>query len=127
MDQGKYSRFRRRSGPEGAASGIEFIIGIPGNERQVFRSFIGNEKIEDLLVNYWELFSQRFICLLQDFDASCVPDEKSLAAYIKKQAATMPELEVKAKLFEMAHVLSMYLWGRRLSEGGNRVYLLDTI
>ena len=35
----------------------------------------------------------------------------------------MPELEVKAKLFEMAHVLSMYLWGRRLSEGGNMVYL----
>ena len=36
-----------RAFQEGAASGIEFIIGIPNNETQVIRSFLGNQNYED--------------------------------------------------------------------------------
>ena len=108
---------------KGAASGIEFIIGIPKNEVQVFQSFIGKEKLEEVVVNYWDALAEKLTALLHDFDNSYVPDTRTLEAYVKEQAATEPELEVKAKLYEMGYVLSMYLCGKKLAEGGSKVHL----
>lgn len=34
----------------GAASGIEFIIGIPSNERHIYKSLVGEKKIRRLHV-----------------------------------------------------------------------------
>ena len=109
---------------KGAASGIEFIIGIPSNETQVFKSFVGDKKFGEALKDYWDIMSQKITGLLHDFDASYVPDAKTLTAYIKEQAATRPELEVKSQLYEIGYALSMFLCGKRLAEGGNTVYLL---
>ena len=108
---------------KGAASGIEFIIGIPNNERQVFQSFIGREKVEEVLVTYWDFTAKVITDLLHDFDDSYAPDTQTLNDYVKELSATESELEVKMKLYEMGYVLSMYLCGKRLAESGSKVHL----
>ena len=47
-----------RAYQEGAASGIDFIFGIPNDERLVFRSYIGNEKYDSRISEKARLFEQ---------------------------------------------------------------------
>ena len=102
---------------DGAACGIEFIIGIPSNERQIYKSLVGEKKYED------------FICkelddMLGYFDKIYPAEAKAMRAYIDDQAATMPELEAKAKMYEQIYTVSTYRCAQKLVEGGNKVRLL---
>ena len=75
---------------EGAASGIEFIFGIPSNEMQAFRSLIGNQKYTD------GIFAA--VTEMENYmDASTAG---AVRAYIEAQTASSNELEAKSKLVE---------------------------
>ena len=103
-----------RAWQEGAASDIGFIIGIPGNEMQVYRSFIGNQKYTD------EIFAA--ITEMRD----CMDDSAAgaLQAYMEAQTAASSELEAKSKLVEQWLALHLYRSAAALSEGGNQVRLM---
>ena len=102
---------------EGKASDIEFIIGIPSNERQVYKSFVGDKKYEDFIakeLNYILLY----------LDAVYPAGAKAVRDYIAEQMTTIPELEVKSKVYEQFNALITYLCAQKLAEGGNKVRLL---
>ena len=102
----------------GAADHVEFLIGIASNERQIYKSFVGNQKYEVLV-------DKEMNEILRILDAASVPAAQAVRAYIRDQAASMPEVEVKAKVVEQCAALCSYLSAKKLSEGGSRVYLLS--
>ena len=95
----------------GTASGIEFIFGIPSNERQVLRSFIGDR-------NYGVLLSAAIADMQGD-----TPDSAT-GTYIQAQAASPDGLEAKSRLLEQWNALGIYRAAAKLAEGGNRVRLM---
>ena len=64
----------------GAADGIEFIIGIPSNEGHVYKSFIGEESYEEILS---ENIEETLSSYLDAATASAV------RSYIENQAQNM--------------------------------------
>ena len=98
----------------GSATCGEFIIGIPSNEQQIFKSFIGAKKYEDYILGR----TDDIISCLDDATANAVN------ACIEKQTATVPEIEAKAKFCEQWNALCMYYGAKKLSAGGSKVYLL---
>ena len=102
---------------DGAASGIEFIIGIPSNERQIYKSLVGEKKYEDFI-------SKELDDILRFLDNNYPDKAKAVRDYIEEQAAMMPELEAKAKMYEQFYTVSTYRCAQKLTEGGNKVYLL---
>ena len=102
----------------GAADHVEFLIGIASNERQIYKSFVGKQKYEDLV-------DKEMNEILRILDVASVPAAQAVRAYICKQAASMPEVEVKAKAIEQCSTLCSYISAKKLSEGGNKVYLLS--
>ena len=103
-----------RAFKEGAASGIEFIIGIPSHVAQVYRSLIGDQ-------NYiYTVFSAvaEMQDLMDDSNAGAV------RAYIEAQTASSSELEAKSRLVEQWLALHIYRSAVRLSRGGNQVHLM---
>ena len=103
-----------RAFQEGAASGIEFIIGIPNNETQVIRSFLGNQNYEDTV--------SIAMAGLQNYMSAVITDE--VKAYIDEQTASSSELEAHSKLIEQILALYIYRTAVKLSEGGNQVHLM---
>ena len=103
-----------RAYKDGAASGIEFVIGIPSREMQVFRSFIGEE-------NYEELISLA-LSEMQKYTDTAIAG--AIQEYIETQTALSGELEAKSKLVEQWNALCIYRTAVKLSEGGNKVYLM---
>ena len=103
---------------DGVASNIEFIIGISSNERQVYKSIVGNEKYEDFI-------STEVDSILRYLDKNYPTEANDFRAYIDEQSATMPALEAKAKAYEQFYTLSTYRCALKLSEGGNKVHLLS--
>lgn len=101
----------------GAADRIEFLIGVAKNERQVYKSVVGNQ-------NYEEFVSNELNAILRYLDVASVQDAQAIRTYIREQAETMPEVEAKAKVVEECSALGVYLSAKKLSEGGNKVYLL---
>ena len=99
----------------GAADGIEFIIGIPSNEGHVYKSFIGEE-------NYEEIISENIEETLSSYlDADTAAAVRN---YIENQAKNMTKLEAQGKFFEQWNALSMYLSAMQLAAGGNKVHLM---
>lgn len=99
----------------GAADGIEFIIGIPSNEGHVYKSFIGEE-------NYEESISENIEETLSFYlDAATAAAVRN---YIENQSKNMTELEAKGKFFEQWSALSIYRSAMQLSAGGNKVHLM---
>ena len=99
----------------GAADGIEFIIGIPSNEGHVYKSFIGEENYEEIMsANIEETLS----LYLDAATATAVRN------YIENQAKNTTALEAKEKFFEQWNTLAMYLSARQLVAGGNKVHLM---
>ena len=92
----------------------EFIIGIPSNERQIFKSFIGAKKYEDFILGR----TADIISYLDDATANAVN------AYIKEKTKTVPEIEAKAMFCEQWNALCMYYGARKLVAGGSKVHLL---
>ena len=99
---------------KGAASGIQFIIGIPSNERQIYRSTIGAQ-------NYEAFIEGSFDAIMRSLDEERA---KAVADYVQAQTASISELEAKAKVFEQMSALYMYRSALKLSAGGNMVHLL---
>ncbi len=98
----------------GAASGIEFIVGITRGETQVLRSSVGGKNYEDgvnAVVN--EIHGA--------LDGSIA---EAVQAYIEVQTAASSELEAKSKLFGQWLALSIYRVAAKLSQGGNKVHLM---
>ena len=99
---------------EGAASGVEFVIGIPRSEMQVLRSLIGDQNYIDGLfsaVNEMRRYMD---------DATA----KAVQTYLEAQTAASCELEAKSKLVEQWLALCIYRSAARLAAGGNKVRLL---
>jgi para-nitrobenzyl esterase len=98
----------------GAVSCGEFIFGIPSDERQIYKSFIGAKKYEEFILGR----TTEIISYLDDATADAAN------AYIKEQMATMPEVEAKAKFFEQWTALCVYYGANELAIGGSKVRLL---
>ena len=99
---------------DGAASGIEFIIGIPSNETQVFHSILGDK-------NYNDLVSVAVDDMQNYIDDSIA---NTIKEYLETQTALTNELEAKSKIVEQIISLGIYRSAAKLSEGGNKVYLM---
>lgn len=101
----------------GVAAGIDFIFGIPSNERHIYKSFVGSQ--------VYELFINKEMDLaLNYFDANEPAIAKVARDYIEKQSAKIPAVEAKAKLYEQFGSLYTYFSAKKLAEGGNKVYML---
>lgn len=62
--------------------------------------------------------------MLQFLDNNYPDKAKAVRDYIAEQAASMSELEAKAKTYEQFYTLSTYRCAQKLTEGGNKVRLL---
>ena len=103
-----------RAYQEGAASGIEFIIGIPSSETKAFRSLVGNQK-------YVDGISAAVADMQSSIDG---PAAKAVQAYMEAQAASSTELEVRSKLAEQWLALCVYRSAVNLARGGSPVHLM---
>ena len=101
----------------GAADHVEFIIGIASNERQIYKSFVGNQKYEGFV-------AKEMNEILRYLETVSVTDAQAVRDYVSEQEKTMPEVEAKAKVVEECSVVAAYFSAKKLSEGGNKVYLL---
>lgn len=99
----------------GAADGIEFIVGIPSNEGHVYKSFIGEENFEEIVSENIE----ETLSLYLDADTAA-----TVRNYIENQAKNMTKLEALGKFFEQWSALSMYISAMQLAAGGNKVHIL---
>ena len=99
---------------DGAVSDIEFIFGIPSNERQVFRSFVGERNYEDFVFGRVAEMQDRVDCSIA----------RKLQEHIEAQAASSSELEAKSELVEQLASLSIYRNAATLSEAGGKVHLM---
>ena len=98
----------------GAASGIDFIIGITSGEMQALRSSFGSK-------NYNAAVKAAVDILQNDLDVSIA---EVVRAYIEAQTASSSELEAKSKLVGQWIMLGIYRIAAMLSQSGNRVYLM---
>ena len=99
---------------DGAASGVEFIIGIPSHETRVFKSLVGDQKYRDGI-----------IAAVADMkNCMDVSTSNTVQAYIETQTASSTELEAKSKLVDQWLALCIYRIAVKLSEGGNKVHLV---
>lgn len=98
----------------GAASGIEFIVGITGGEMQVIRSSVGSRNYEDAV-------NAAVDNLQSNMDSSVA---SAVRAYLETQAAASSELEAKSKLVGQWIALGIYRVAAMLSQGGNKVHLM---
>lgn len=103
-----------RAFEDGAASGIEFIVGIPSQIAQVFKSFVGNQKTIDAV----------FAAMADMQNYMDDSTANTVRAYIEKQTAASSDLEAKSKLVDQWLALCLYRTAARLSGGGNHVRLL---
>lgn len=99
---------------DGAAAGIEFIIGIPSHIAQGFRSTVGDQ-------NYMDAVALAVAEMQALMDDSADDTEQ---AYGDGQTASSAGLDAKAKLIEQWHALCLYRNAAKLSEGGSRVRLM---
>ena len=98
----------------GAASGIEFIVGITGGEMQGIRSSVGSRNYEDAV-------NAAVDNLQSNMDSSVA---SAVRAYLEAQAAASSELEAKSKLVGQWIALGIYRVAAMLSQGGNKVHLM---
>jgi para-nitrobenzyl esterase len=99
---------------EGAASGVDFILGIPSNETQVYHSLYGDQ-------NYTDAIFGAVTDLEKYMDDSTA---QAVQTYLQTQTAAASELEAKSKLVEQWLALCLYRCAVRLAEGGNKVHLM---
>ena len=103
-----------RAFEDGAASGIEFIVGIPGQIAQVFKSFVGNQNYIDAVISA--------VADLQNYMDDSTPG--AVREYIETQTAASSDPEAKSKLVDQWLALCIYRTAARLSRGGNQVRLM---
>ena len=99
---------------EGRASGVDFILGIPGREMHVMRSVIGDR-------NYEELISAVVADIQQYADGAAA---EAVQEYIKSQTAAAGETDAKTKIAEQWNALGIYRTALKLSQGVNNVHVM---
>jgi para-nitrobenzyl esterase len=99
---------------DGAASGIEFVIGIPGNQAMVFRSLVGNRKYEDAL-------SATVAEIRETMEGSPFSAKQEETGV---QAASSSGRDEKSKLVEQGLTLTIYRTAVKLTKGGNTVHMI---
>ena len=98
----------------GAASCIEFIVGITGGGMQAYRSSVGGRNYEDA-VN----------AAVDDMQGYMDPSiTGAVRAYIEARTAASSELEAKSKLAAQYIALGVYRVAAKLSQGGSKVRLM---
>lgn len=102
---------------QGAASGIEFIIGIANDEMQIYKSFVGEQKYEGFI-------TEELASILTYLDTVHPAGVQAVKDYIEKQTALSSALEAKAKVVEQFYALGTYQYALKLAESGNKVHLL---
>lgn len=103
-----------RAYQEGAASGIEFIIGITNSETKVFRSFVGGPNYENAIPAAADDIEK-----YMDYSLKIAVQE-----YIEAQTASSSALEARTKLIEQWLSLTIYRCAVRLAQGGDKVHLM---
>ena len=98
----------------GAASGIEFIVGITGGEMQVIRSSVGSKNYEDAV--------NAAVDNLQGYLDGSIAGE--VWDYIETQTSASSEIEAKSKLVGQWIALGVYRVAAKLSQGGNKVHMM---
>lgn len=96
-----------------ADKNIEVIIGIPFNENQTYKSFVG----EKLYEKFIKARLEEILLYLDEKNTQAVRN------YIKSQT-DIPEIEAKSKVCEQWAALCMYTNAMQLAEAGNKVRLL---
>ena len=99
---------------DGDALDIDFVIGFSGNEMQVSRASIGEQRFE------------AFMNAAVDDMQSYLDDSVAAAVqtYIRTQTDLSTALEAKSKLIEQWNALCIYRAAVKLASGGNKVHLL---
>ncbi len=103
-----------RAFQEGAASDIEFIIGIPSKEMPVFRSFVGNKNYETFILS----------ALKEIKTAVASYDNDAIQELLDSQLSSATDLETKTEIVEHWMAISVYQSALKLSQGGNKVHLM---
>ena len=98
----------------GAASGIEFIVGVTSGEMQVIRSSVGSKNYEDAV--------NAAVDNLQGYLDGSIAE--AVRAYIEAQMSVSSELEAKSKLIGQWIALGVYRVAAKLSQGGNKVHMM---
>ena len=98
----------------GTSSNIEFVIGFPGNQTMVYRSFVGSQ-------NYENVISAAVSELLKSQDSAFAG---TVQTYIEEKTSSSTELEAKSKIVEQICAIGIYQSAVKLSEGGNKVHLM---
>ncbi|MBO4400823.1 MAG: carboxylesterase family protein [Selenomonadaceae bacterium] len=101
----------------GAAAGVEFLIGIAANEMQIFEAAVGSQKYENSITRELDY-------ILNYIDANNPAAVQDVKNYIAARMAATSEFEAKAEVVEQVYALSTYQCAKRLADGGNRVHLL---
>ena len=101
----------------GAADCVEFLIGIPSNERHIYKSFVGDQKYEDYVAKE----AGFVLCYLDD---ACPAAAKAVRSYIEEQTKKTSAVDAQARIFEQFYVLSTYRYAQELAESGHNVRLL---
>ena len=99
---------------DGAASGIEFVVGIINGEVRAFRAAFGSKNYEDAL--------NAAVDMLQNGMDDSVAEE--VQTYLRAQTASSSELEARSKLVGQWMALGIYRIATTLSQGGNKVHLM---
>ena len=99
---------------DGAASGIEFVVGIINGEVRAFRASFGSKNYEDAL--------NAAVDMLQNGMDDSVAEE--VQTYLRAQTASSSELEARSKLMEQWIALGIYRIATTLTQGGNKVHLM---
>ena len=99
---------------DGAASGIEFVIGIPGNQVQEVKSFLGAKK-----------YMRAVLLAVEDIKNQLDENTYNKAkACVEEQMESSTELEVNSELVNQWGALCIYRVAERLKQGGNQVHMI---
>ena len=99
---------------DGAASDIEFVIGIPADITKVLRAYIGDQSYEDFMAAAMDV--------IHTYSDDNLADE--VQKYIETQTSLSNEFEAKSKLLDQWMAVRMYRSAVSLTTGGSKVHLM---
>ena len=99
---------------DGAASDIEFVIGIARDETKILRAYIGDQNYEDFLAAGMDV--------IFTYSDDTLADE--MQKYIETQTSLSNETEARSKLLDQWIAVRMYRSAVSLAAGGSKVHLM---
>ena len=99
---------------DGAASEIEFVIGISADAMKVLRAYIGDQSYEDFLAAGMDV--------IQRYTDDTLADE--VRKYLETQTSLSNEREARSKLIDQWLALCIYRSAGSLATGGSKVHLM---